>query len=451
MNHIKTHINPFITFNCLILNVEQTFIIKYLLKYFILFTFFNITSAQNNATERSYSSEIISPNLKTIQFHRQGWPLSHPIIRIDSDQTLLLSFDEPGNQVKNYYYTLTLCDANWTESALMITDYLKGTPINPLLDYSYSFNTTFDYLHYNLEIPNADISPTRSGNYVLKVFEINQEESPVLVKKFMVVEQLVTIKSAIRNTVSSSIRASHHEIDFEILHPAFTIRNPIEEISVTIMQNGRTDNITTGLKPMFFRDGFMDFNYNRENLMEAGNEFRYIDLRSTRFLSDRLKEVVFMDPFFHATVSQDFPRNKFSYQYRKDMNGRFYINVQEQDNPELEADYIFTHFTLKPEDPSPFQKIYLNGALTSWQINSTTEMVYNQANNCYQLTLLLKQGYYNYQYLVLEKDKTTLAPIEGNFEQTENDYLILVYYKGIGDRNQRLIGAEVINSSLTQQ
>lgn len=451
MGRLKTYRTSFSPFNLFILSNKQISIRKLCWKSLLLFTFFNITNTQFNASAQTYLSEFISPNLKTVQFHRQGWPFSHPIIRINSGQVLLLTFDEQGSQLKNYYYNIVLCDQNWNESDLMVTDYLNGTLINPLSDYSFSFNTTFDYLHYRLQIPNDNITPTRSGNYVLKVFENNQQDNPVLVKKFMVVEPIVTIKSAIRNTASSSVRASHHEIDFEILHPGFTINNPMEEISVTIIQNGRIDNMISGLKPLFFRDGLMDFNYNRENLMEGGNEFRYLDIRSTRFLSDRVKEIEFMDPFYHITVSTDFPRSSFSYQYRKDLNGRFYIEVQERDNPDVEADYAFVHFSLKPQDPSPFQKIYINGAFTNWLINSTSEMVFNQLSNSYEKTLLLKQGYYNYQYLVKENNKTTLAFIEGSFEQTENDYLILVYYKGISDRNHRLIGADVINSVLSQQ
>lgn len=451
MNFTNPINHPFEKGNSLIHNEKETQNSFFFLKALFLFTFFNILTATSTFAQTADSTEYISPGLRTVQLHREGWPFSYPIIRLNSDQTLLLTFDEPGTQVKSYYYTLVLCDKDWDEADLMTPDYLRGVPLQPLTDYSFAFNTTFDYVHYRLSFPNNDLQPLRSGNYLLKVFGNGQQENPVLVKKFMVVEPNVTIKSAIRNTASSSIRSTHHEIDFEVWHPGFTIRNPVNEVSVTIVQNGRTDQIITGLKPLFFRDGMMDFNYNRENLMEAGNEFRHLDLRSTRFLSEQVKELTFEDPFFHATVSTDFPRTAFAYQYRKDINGRFYIEVQEYDNAELEADYIFTHFSLQPENPSPFQTIYLNGALTNWQMNPLSQMVYNAGNQRYELTLLLKQGYYNYQYVVVENGQSSSIPIEGSFEQTENDYLILVYYQGIEDRYHRLIGAEVINSVLSRQ
>lgn len=430
--------------------IIQSYTIKISIKYIFLFIFFNTVYIPNISSQQTNYSEYISPELKTVLFHRSGWSLSNPIYRLNSEQKIVLTFDEPGSEMKSYYYSIFLCDANWNESGLIITDYQRGAPVNPLTDYSFSFNTTFDYIHYQIEIPNEDVTPTRSGNYIIKVFENSKQEIPVLIKKFMVTEPSVTISGSINNTVNYLNRATHQEIDFEISHTGFTIHNPIEEISVSIIQNGRNDNVISGLKPLFFRDGFMNFNYNRECLMEGGNEFRYFDIRSTRFLSDGVKDIIFLDPFFHANIFIDSPRLKFSYQYRKDLNGRYYIEVQEQNNSEIEADYLFTHFTLKTEDPNPLQKIYINGALTNWQINSNSEMVYNQLSHCYEKTLLLKQGYYNYQYLVLENGITTLSHIEGNFEQTENDYLIIVYYKGISDRNHRIIGAEVINSGPTR-
>jgi hypothetical protein len=418
--------------------------------YFILiFTLFNIGAGHSELFAKDYSEEYVSPSIKTVQFHRLGWPLSYPLIDL-RNQRLELTFDEPGSSTKNYNYTIVLCDANWIESDLMITEYIKGIPVNPITEYSYSFNTTFDYVHYRLTLPNESMHMTQSGNYVLKVFEDYDQSRPVLIKKFMVVEQKVKIESRIRNTGQSYIRATHQEINFEVLHPGFTIHNPSDDVLVTIIQNGRTDNSITNLRPQFFRDGFMDFNYNRETLFEGGNEFRYFDIRSTRFLSDRIRASEFIDPFYHVTLVTDLPRFPSSYYYRQDLNGRYFIEVQEHTRPTLEADYIFVHFSLNSELANPDHNIYLNGALTNWQQNESTQMVYDAATDTYNKTLLLKQGYYNYQYLTVAPGETkgTIFPIENNHQQTENDYLILIYYKGIGDKVHQLIGAELFNSVL---
>ncbi|WP_162198156.1 type IX secretion system plug protein domain-containing protein [Geofilum rubicundum] len=165
-------------------------------------------------------AEYISPALKTVQFHRQGWPFSYPLIRLDSDQRLQLSFDEPGSSTKRYQYTIIHCNANWAPSPLMPTDFIRGNSILPITDYQYAFNTTFDYVHYRLTFPNESIQPLRSGNYMLVVFEDYDQENPVLTKKFMVHEPKVNILTHIKNTAQSAIRGSHQEINFEIDYEA---------------------------------------------------------------------------------------------------------------------------------------------------------------------------------------------------------------------------------------
>lgn len=264
----------------------------------------------------------------------------------------------------------------------------------------------------------------------------------------MVVENVAAIKAHIKHTAQSSIRASHQEIRFEVEHPSFDIRDPVNEVSATIIQNGRTDNMITGLPPQFFRNGFMDFNYVRETLMEGGNEYRHVDLRSSRFIVDNVREVKYVDPFYHVILSTDRSRKTQPYRFERDLNGRYYIEVREYDNFDTEGDYFFVHFRLQTDFAEPWERVYINGALTNWMQNQASEMIYNPMNKAYELTLLLKQGYYNYQYLMVKagESKGTLYNFEGNFEQTENDYLILIYYKGISDRCHRLIGAETFNS-----
>jgi hypothetical protein len=383
-----------------------------------------------------------------VQLHPTNEVLSYPIFKLNSDQTLTLSFDELISDIKNYYYKITLCDADWNTSDLMTMEYTSGVSSNPITDYDFSFNTTFDYIHYELTIPNNQITVTRSGNYLLTVYENGHEATPVLIKKFMVTEAAVTIISTKLNTAQSAIRASHQKIEFIVKHKEFAINNPIEEISAMILQNGRKDNMIRNLKPLFIRHEELDFNYNREGIMEGGNEFRYVDLRSTRFAINPVASIDFMDPFYHFTLFPDIPRQPSNYQYHQDINGRYIIEVSESDDDQLQADYAFVHFRLKIKHPTPYQNIYLNGALTNWQLDETSIMTYNAQQNVYEKTLLLKQGYYNYQYLTQEAGHSQgqLLPIENSFQETENDYLILIYYKSLNDKCHRLIGAQVLNT-----
>jgi hypothetical protein len=392
--------------------------------------------------------EKISDNFKTVLFHRNGWPMSYPVIGLNTGQKLFLSFDELGTEIKNYYYSVEMCDANWEPSDLMRTEYSSGDEFIPFVEYERSFNTTFDYVHYEMVFPNKDIDILLSGNYLIKVFEGFGSDKPMLVKRFMVNEQRVSIDADVKYTMQSSGRSNFHEIDFFVDYPGLNIMDPATEIFVTVMQNGRIDNAITGLQPLFFGNDRMDFNYNREVVMEGGNEFRWIDIRSLRFQSDHVESINFYDPFFHVDVFTDQTQGDKSYYYHKDLNGRYYIEVQEEQDSDISADYAFVHFSLDWMPPLGGKSVYLTGALTNWMLTPQNKMEYNFDENIYTLTLLLKQGYYNYQYMVVEEgaSRGSMMPVEGSFGRTENDYLILVYYRAAGDRYDRLVGVNTINS-----
>ncbi|PWD99933.1 type IX secretion system plug protein [Marinilabilia rubra] len=432
--------------------IVQTFGSNYLRKYFfiLLFLFWGCFSpALLSQTLRNFSNpERVDENIKTVRFHRQGWPMSYPLIELNSNQKLVLSFDELGTEIKNYHYSIEFCDEDWSSSQLMRTEYFRGNEFLTVEDYRRSFNTTFDYVHYELVFPNNEASVLKSGNYLIKVFENFDRDNPLLVKRFMVNEQKVTIEPDVKYTMQSTGRNHYQEIDFEVSHPGITIMDPANEIKVTVIQNGRTDNAVTGLPPLFFGNDKMDFNYNREVVMEGGNEFRWVDLRSFRFQSDHIEDITFSDPFYHVDVFTDQAAAGKPYYYHQDFNGRYYIEVQEEQDPDVSSDYAFVHFSLKWEPPLGGKEVYLMGGLTNWMLNDENRMKYDFENDSYTLTLLLKQGYYNYQFLVKGQSDSigSVMPIEGSFGRTENDYLILVYYRSAGARYDRLIGAEVANS-----
>jgi hypothetical protein len=432
--------------------VERSFGSGHLRKFFFNLLLIFFLSVPDNVFSQHFRNffnpDMVSDNIKTVQFHREGWPMSYPLITHNSNQKLFLSFDELGTEIKNYYYSVELCNSDWSPSMLMKTEYYRGDEMVAVEDYEHSFNTTFDYVHYELTFPNENSSVLLSGNYVIKIFENYNQQEPVLIKRFMVNEQRVSIDPNVRYTMQSSERDQYQEIDFEVTHQGFNIQDPTNEIKVTILQNGRTDNAVTGLRPVFVGKDRMDFNYNREVIMEGGNEFRWLDLRSLRFQSDHVADITFSDPFYHVDVFTDYPQGDKPYYYHRDFNGRYYVEIQEEQDPQISADYVFVHFSLNWIPPLNGKEVYLTGAVTNWLFNENSRMKYNFDNNLYTLTLLLKQGYYNYQFVLKEEDSSigSVIPIEGSFGQSENDYLILVYYCSVVDRHDRLIGATIANS-----
>ncbi|NOY95904.1 MAG: DUF5103 domain-containing protein [Chlorobi bacterium] len=396
-----------------------------------------------------YENAVFKEDIKSVQLYREGSVLSNPVINLNEDAVLLLKFDDLSGEAKDYYYTIIHCDADWNESFLTQDEYIEGFPDNPVDDYAMSFNTTFKYVNYQLVIPNENVRFTLSGNYVLLVYEDNDKENVVLTKRFYVVEPMVRVEGRVRRATLDAFRGENHEIDFSIFHENFRIDNPRENVKVVITQNNRWDNSIRDLKPLFIKDNELEYDYNRENIFRAGNEFRYFDIRTRRMNGEGVMRVDFLRPYYHVTLHPDEVRANKKYFFYEEMNGKYVIESQELvDDYDLECDYVFVHFSLPLESILIGGTVNVFGGLTDWNANKSNEMTWNFEKCTYELTLLLKQGYYNYEYVYVETGSAVAndTNIEGSFWETEDDYQIYVYYKGTAGRYDRLIGYKQLNS-----
>ena len=224
-------------------------------------------------------------SINTIQIHRKGWKLSYPITELNSGTPLEISFDDLSNQIGNYNYKIIHCNSDWTVSNLNESEYITGFMQNQIYDYEHSFNTYFNYIHYTLELPNEDVQFKISGNYALIVYENFNEEDIVLIKRFMITEGIVSVQANVQRPVMSQFRNNGHQINFEINYGSFHIEDPYSDIKTLVLQNGRWDNMISDLKPLFDRNNVLVYDYQMENVFQAGNEYRWFDIKSMRYQS----------------------------------------------------------------------------------------------------------------------------------------------------------------------
>jgi hypothetical protein len=149
-----------------------------------------------------------------------------------------------------------------------------------------------------------------------------------------------------------------------------------------------------------------------------------------------------------VTLFPDEPKPYKPYFYVIEINGQYYVDVQEGRDKHIEADYVYVHFNLPYEVPLIDGDVYVYGALTDWNLSEQNKMVYNLDNHAYELTLLLKQGYYNYEYVFVKSNKLYADNtfFEGSHYETENNYLILVYHFESTSKYEKLIGVKFLNS-----
>ena len=215
-------------------------------------------------------------------------------------------------------------------------------------------------------------------------------------------------------------------------------------MKLVVLKNDRFDAAVCNPKPTAVRPDALMWEHQRDLIFKAGNEYRKIEIPSTRYPGMHLESVKFFDPYYHADVRLDEPRK--NYLYDEDQNGRFLLRNSDDTDTDTSCDYFMTHFTLQMP-PVAEGDVYLYGDLTNNRIDPNYKMEYNIIDHQYELTIPLKQGAYNYMYLTVPNTSATplTRPCEGDFHQTENEYDIYVYHRPFGQRYDRLVGHKTIN------
>lgn len=410
---------------------------------FAFFFFLYALTAGNQA-----SAQIIAvghSHIRTCQVVANGDAFAPPVIRLDEDEQIELSFDELSHEYHRYQYTLTHCNADWISSSLPENEYLEGFNDNPIEDYAVSFNTTMPYTHYRLTLPNDDVRLKLSGNYLITVYDTDADDPthPVLTAGFSVLDPQVSISAQVSTNTDIDHNLGHQQVSFSIAHRGYTIRNPHTELKPVVRQNNRMDNQVSGLQPSYISTDRIIYEHNRALIFQAGNEYRRFETVSTRYLPLGVEDLRLHDPYYHATLYTAQPRTS-NYIYDQDQDGHYLIRYDQAQDQDTEADYFFVHFSLYSPTPLAGGDLYLQGAFTGNCFDNNTRLNYNTKTHTYETVQLLKQGAYNYLYLFLPhgSDRGSTAQVEGDFHQTENEYLILIYHRPFGLRYDKLIGMQ---------
>ena len=320
-------------------------------------------------------------------------------------------------------------------------EYMDGFQGMTINDYSPSFNTTVSYMNYRLYLPNDNIRFKVSGNYLLYVYEEERPDRIVCSVRFGVYEPLIGIDATASGNTDISFNKEHQQINFQIDRKGVTVNFPEKELKIYVYQNNRDDNVARNVQPQIITGNRLTYEHLRELIFEGGNEYRRFEFLTHRYNGLNIDGIGFYNPYYHADLMIDRSRMHTGYRYDQDQDGRFFVRCSDCNNPDTEADYYIVHFTYASE-PLLEGDVYLLGDFVQNQFNETSRMEYNPQTRQYEKALMLKQGYYNYQYVLLPhgETKAQTLPTEGDYYQTENEYTILVYHRPMGMRYDRLIG-----------
>ncbi len=240
----------------------------------------------------SYSNQIFDPRIKTVQIFKEGWNLSYPIIKLNSNEKLVVNFDLLADRPESYYYTFIHCDKDWKKSDIFQNDYLQGYSENPVEDYPNSFNTTVSYIHFRFSFPNDRVSISLSGNYILIIYPAGKPDDPAITQRFVVTENAAEVKVTAHRPQMTKENNTHQQVDFTVNYSGFNINDPYRNVYAFILQNGRWDNARRNLKPDFYGNNELKYNsLSDKNIFQGGNEYRYFDIKSIRYQTEYVKRI----------------------------------------------------------------------------------------------------------------------------------------------------------------
>lgn len=386
---------------------------------------------------------ILKSNIKAVRLHVYGDQQALPVYKLNSGDRLELHFDDLDANVKSYYYTYQLCDYNWQPVRLSPFDYIKGFTQQRITSYRFSSIAFTRYTHYQVILPEANTLPTRSGNYLLKVFLDGDTSKLAFTRALLVLDLKSSLVAQFIQPFTPQFFKTHQRLKFTVNLEGLNAFNANQQVKVMVLQNNRWDNAIGNVSPTFVRGNTLEYNTENSFVFPGGKEWRWLDLRSFRLQSERVEKADYSKKETKIFVKPDADRTGQRYIYYQDLNGLFQVTTYESINPYWQGDYATVQFNFitPTQQPYPDKDLYLFGQLTDYKLNASTKMEFSPEKGMYEGTQFLKQGYYNYSYMLVDKNNPAKqAELEGDYWETENTYTILVYYKSFTDQADQLIG-----------
>ncbi len=387
-------------------------------------------------------------DIKTVKIHKTGWELSDPIIELNSNETVSLSFDDLSDVASSYSYTIIHCNKDWLPSNLSIFDYFDGFEFNAIDASESSMATTIPYTHYKIEVPNDNVKLKISGNYLIRIVDTYNYSNIIFEVKFMVVEPLARINAAVTQPFLAGKRTTSQQLNLNISATAIKTNDPVKELFVNVYQNNQPDNAKIDIQPLFFQGNELNYSSPDALIFDGVNEYRSFDIKSIRYNSPEIDNIMLSVNEFQVMLKPDENNRVTKYTYNPDINGRNLVKLEGSNQSETEADYVWVYFTIPYPEELMGKEVYVYGELSDWTCKPDEMMRYNNQRKGYELRMLIKQGYYNYRYVVKDSKTGTIDHtfFEGNHFDTENTYLILVYLKQMESKYDRLVGVKRISS-----
>lgn len=396
-------------------------------------------------SEVDTTTGIFDRRFRTLKTEVEDNFMSPPVIRLGTNDRILVKFDEIGEDNSYLEYRLIHCDADWQPSRLIESEYLEGFNSVRIEDYAYSTATFVHYVNYLIAFPNEDLQIKHSGNYLLQVYDPERPEETLLQTRFQVTENIARIEGNVTSRTDMGHNTYWQQLAFEIDCQGIGEFNPYQDIIVYVTQNDREATKRRIMTPLRVSGDKIIYEHLNDLVFGASNEYRRFESVSNSFPGMRVDSLRYMGSNYHVWLKVDEPRQSASYSYDQTQHGRFLVREYNSTDSDIGADYITVHFLLEcPELPA--YDIYLDGEFTHDRMDKENQLTYDHRVRGYVAEVPLKQGAYNYQYVTRSRQtgEISTSTIEGDKYETLNEYGIAVYFRPPGARADRLISYRIL-------
>lgn len=396
-------------------------------------------------SEVDTTTGIFDRRFRTLKTEVEDNFMSPPVIRLGTNDRILVKFDEIGEDNSYLEYRLIHCDADWQPSRLIESEYLEGFNSVRIEDYAYSTATFVHYVNYLIAFPNEELQIKHSGNYLLQVYDPERPEETLLQTRFQVTENIARIEGNVTSRTDMGHNTYWQQLAFEIDCQGIGEFNPYQDIIVYVTQNDREATKRRIMTPLRVSGSKIIYEHLNDLVFGASNEYRRFESVSNSFPGMRVDSLRYMGSNYHVWLKVDEPRQSASYSYDQTQHGRFLVREYNSTDSDIGADYITVHFLLEcPELPA--YDIYLDGEFTHDRMDKENQLTYDHRVGGYVAEVPLKQGAYNYQYVTRSRQtgEISTSTIEGDKYETLNEYGITVYFRPPGARADRLISYRIL-------
>ena len=377
--------------------------------------------------------------IKTVQLNDGKLPKPSPFIEFGHH--IYFSFDDLQADDKEYYYKVVRYDENWKPSRLSESEYVSGFASDVIENTASSSGTIQSYTHYSLELPNESTKILLSGNYMLQV--LNDEDEVIFSKPFVLYKKEINVGVQVKWANSVRMKDHWQNVDFSLYKSGYTIMNESESLTVRVFQNRDMNYYKEYHQPTFYKGDEWIYHNPNDCVFEGINEFRRFETRDLRGYNYGIAHRSLGDYYDFYPYEGNY---RDHYLFFKDINGSYIISSEQATDIHTEADYVNVHFAFAGA-LEPGESVYVMGRFNDFNPTDDYRLRYNDTNDKYELSILLKQAYYDYMFVTKNaKGEIDVATIEGSFAQTENDYTVLVYYRPPGGRYAKVIGYGAANS-----